>query len=420
MSTSAEPYPVPTGRLHELLGGWSGEGTLQSTVWAGLAAVHAEDDTPLAEREWTELDVTRRAHRVLLERLQPHLTRWPTRLNDWSNALPAVTQARRVTAARPLRPTEWAQTTRRFGWPPTAFIGRQRTTQADELLLATLRWTLPRMLTTFRHANAVLADAAMAVQPQAAAAQRLLDEYVGLEEAPAPSDADVLAVARAGYPWNVLAPVTGTYLRYERHLEDLASDLIYPLDSLRWRLFHIGVLGEVLGAMRDAGAHLRWRAPLSATTGGRAQYTAVLPQAGDASALEVWFEAAGVWSRYGTKYPYREALRALSLRPGSIGPDILVLDLEHRRALVLECKYGDAKYVGRNGYLQAVAYANELRVELADAIWSYIVGPEGVVNGSSHTMLHEPHSAQRLGVTSPSGLRQIVIDFLQETTPATP
>lgn len=419
MSTSAEPPPVPTGRLGELLGGWSGEGTLHSTVWANLAAVQAEDDTPLAERQWTERDVTRRAHRVLLERLQPHLVRWPSRLSEWSNALPAVTRAHRVTSNRPLRPTDWAQTIRRHGWPPAAFIGRQRTTQADELLLATLRWTLPRLLTTFRHASAVLADAAAAVQPQATAAQRLLDEYVGLEDAPAPTDADLLAVARAGYPWNVLAPVSATYLRYERHLDDLARDLIYPLDSLRWRLFHIGVLGEVLGAMRDGGAALQWRAPLSAT-GGRPQYTAVLGPAGKAAPLEVWFEAAGVWRRHGTQYPYREALRALSLSPSAIGPDILVLDVQQRRALVLECKYGDARYVGRNGYLQAVAYANELRVELADTIWSYVVGPEGVVDGSSHTTLHAPHSAQRVGVTSPSALQQVVRDFLAQEQAAPP
>ncbi len=411
MSTSVDRHPVPTERLHELLGGWSGEGTLDSTVWASLAAVQAEDNTPLAERDWSPLDVTRRAHRVLLERLRPHLERWPTRLTEWSNALPAVTRAQRVTAARPLRPTDWAQTTRRYGWPPTTFVGRQRTTQADELLLATLRWTLPRLLITFRHARAVLADAAAAVQPQAAAAQRLLDEYIGDEEAPAPTDADLRVVARAGYPWNVLAPVSATYLRYERHLDDLATELIYPLDSLRWRLFHIGVLGEVLGAMRDCGARLQWHAPLSAA-GGRPQYTAVLGSAEETASLEVWFEAAGAWGRHGTKYPYREAVRALSLRPSFIGPDILILDVQHRRALILECKYGDARYVGRNGYLQAVAYASELRVELADSIWSYVVGPEGVVTGSAHTELHAHHSAQRVGVTSPSGLHQVVRDFL--------
>lgn len=411
MATSAEGLPIPTGHLHGLLGGWSGEGTLESSIWSDLAAVQGDEDTPLAERDWTERDVTRRAHRVLLERLQPQLALWPSRLSEWQDALPAMVHAQRVTSSRPLRPTDWAQTARRHGWFPVAFIGRERTTQADELLLTTLRWTLPQLLTTFRHATAVLADAGAAVQPQLTVAQQLLDEHLGTDEAPTPTPADLSAVARAGYPWNVLAPVTETYARYERHLHDLAADLIFPLESLRWRLFHIGVLGEVLGVLRELGAHLQWRAPLSAT-GGRAQYAATLDAT---TTLEVWFEAAGVWRSHGTKSAYREALEALSMRPSSIGPDILLLDVARRRALVLECKYGAAPYVGRNGYLQALAYAAELRVEVADVVWSYVIGPEGVVQDQSHTSLHATHGPQRVGMASPSALHQVVEDFLNKT-----
>ena len=409
MSTSANPYPVPTGRLRELLGGWSGQGSLAGTLWADLAAVEGEDYTPLAERQWSERDVTRRAHRVLLERLQPQLERWPTRLRDWTEALPAVTTARRVTSGRPLRPTDWAQTARRHGWPPTTFIGRKRTSQADELLVSTLRWTLPQVLSTLRHAAAVLPGAGATIELQMAVAARLLEVYVGDDEAPEPAAADLAAVARAGHPWNVLAPVSSTYLRYQHHLEDLALEVIYPLESLRWRLFHIGVLGEVLGAVRDGGGELRWRAPLSAT-GGRPQYTAHWSDG--TPSLEVWFEAAGVWKRHATRFPYREARAALGMQAGAIGPDILVLDVVRRRALVLECKFGDARYVGRNGYLQALAYASELRVDVADEVWTYVVGPDGVVAGSSATGLHGPHVARRVGVTSPTALPEVVRDFL--------
>lgn len=409
MSTLADSYPVPTGRLHELLGGWSGQGSLNSTVWADLAAVEGEDDTPLAERQWRERDVTRRAHRVLLERLLPQLERWPTRLRAWTEALPAVTTSRRVVSARPLRPTDWVQTARRHGWPPATFIGRQRTSQADELLVSTLRWTLPQVLSTVRHATAVLPGVAAAIETQITVAARLLEEYVGEGEAPEPAAADLAAVARAGYPWHALAPVSSTYLRYQRHLEDLALEVIYPLESLRWRLFHIGVLGEVLGALRDEGGELRWRAPLSAA-GGRPQYTAHWPEG--TTALEVWFEAAGVWGRHASRYPYREALRSLEMQTGAMGPDILIFDGARRRALVLECKFGDARYVGRNGYLQALAYASELRVDVADEIWAYVVGPEGVVVDSSSTSLHGPHVARAVGVTSPTALPQVVRDFL--------
>ncbi|GAA2725750.1 hypothetical protein [Cellulomonas aerilata] len=413
MSISADPYPVPTGRLRELLGGWSGQGSLSSTLWADLAAVEGEDDTPLAERQWSERDVTRRAHRVLLERLQPQLERWPTRLRDWSEALPAVTNSQRVVSARPLRPTDWAQTARRHGWPPSTFIGRRRTSQADELLVSTLLWTLPQVLTTVRHATAILPGADTTIKLQMAAAARLLEVYVGDDEAPEPAPADLAAVARAGNPWNLLAPVSSTYLRYQHHLEDLALEVIYPLESLRWRLFHIGVLGEVLGALRDEGAELRWRAPLSAT-GGRPQYLAHWPDG--SPPLEVWFEAAGVWSRHASRSPYRDALRALGMQPGAIGPDILLLDVVGRRALVLECKFGDARYVGRNGYLQALAYASELRVDVADEIWTYVVGPDGVVTGSSDTSLHGPHTARRVGVTSPTALPDVVRAFLGSGT----
>lgn len=378
-------------------------------LWADLAAVEGEDDTPLAEREWSDRDVMRRAHRVLLERLEPQLARWPTRLRDWTEALPAVTRAHRVVSARPLRPTDWAQTARRHGWPPSTFIGRKRTSQADELLVSTLRWTLPQVLSTVRHATAVLPGAAATIERQMEMAARLFELYVGDDPAPQPATADLAAVARAGHPWNLLAPVSTTYLRYQQHLEDLALEVIYPLESLRWRLFHIGVLGEVLGALRDDGAKLQWRAPLSAT-GGRPQYLAHRPDG--SQPLEVWFEAAGVWNRHATRFPYREALRALGMQASAIGPDILLLDVTGRRALVLECKFGDARYVGRNGYLQALAYASELRVDVADEVWTYVVGPDGVVAGSSATSLHGPHVARRVGVTSPAALPGVVREFL--------
>lgn len=409
MCTLADPYPVPTGRLRELLGGWSGQGSLNSTLWADLAAVESEDSTPLAERQWSERDVTRRAHRVLLERLQPQLERWPTRLRDWTEALPAATSGHRVLSARPLRPTDWAQTARRHGWPPSTFIGRKRTSQADELLVSTLRWTLPQLLSTVRHASAVLPGAAATIELQMAVAAQLLEVCGEDNQAPEPVAADLAAVARAGHPWNLLAPVSSTYLRYQHHLQDLALEVIYPLESLRWRLFHIGVLGEVLGTLRDEGAELRWRAPLSAS-GGRPQYLAHWPDG--SPTLEVWFEAAGVWSRHATRFPYREALRALGMQPSAIGPDILLLDVTGRRALVLECKFGDARYVGRNGYLQALAYASELGVDVADEIWTYVVGPDGVVTGSSATSLHGPHIAQRVGVASPAALPEVVREFL--------
>jgi len=203
--------------------------------------------------------------------------------------------------------------------------------------------------------------------------------------------------------------VSTTYLRYQHNLEDLALEVIYPLESLRWRLFHIGVLGEVLGALRDDGAKLQWRAPLSAT-GGRPQYLA--HRSDWSQPLEVWFEAAGVWNRHATRLPYREALRALGMQASAIGPDILLLDVTGRRALVLECKFGDARYVGRNGYLQALAYASELRVDVADEVWTYVVGPDGVVAGSSATSLHGPHVARRVGVTCPAALPGVVREFL--------
>src|SRR4051794_8590880 len=81
---------IPQRGLDEVLRTWSGQGQL----WDALAA--AKD--PVAEREWSTADIRRRAHRVAFQQLEPLLARWPASRRAWVEALPAVSERRRVIA----------------------------------------------------------------------------------------------------------------------------------------------------------------------------------------------------------------------------------------------------------------------------------------------------------------------------------
>jgi len=416
--TSSAELPIPTAGLSALLRGWSGEGLLTGGLWQALAAVQADepdhhlDDDESTQPQWTEHRIQARAQRVLLERLRPDLSGWPTRLGQWTDALPVVTVSRTTTARRPLRPTNWVATARRHGWPPQTFIGRLRTTTADELLISTLRWTIPQVLATARAAERLLHDVSGDIRSQLNVAGELLEYIGGAGDAPPPLPADLRAIAGSGHPWSGLAAVAGVYVRYGQRLDELAYDLIYPDETLRWRLFHLGVLGQVLLALREHGAQVQWVAPLSGTSAGP-QYAVLLP---DGRQMDLWFEAAGIWRHYNEPSPYRAAVAAVTAaRSGGgqpIGADLLLIE-RGKTGLVLECKYSaHVGEVARKGYLQAVAYASELRSSLATHSWGYVVGPDTVVPGSSRTIAYAEQLSGEIGVVGPAGISELFERFL--------
>jgi hypothetical protein len=112
--------PVPDAGLAAVLASWSGRGSLFEAL-----------SVPLEEREvrrWTSFDVRLRADRVLLSLLEPALMRWPKRTSEWLDYLPASKKHTRVVEQAPFAGVAWAETRRRFGWPPTAFVGRHAVT----------------------------------------------------------------------------------------------------------------------------------------------------------------------------------------------------------------------------------------------------------------------------------------------------
>jgi hypothetical protein len=348
---------------------------------------------------------------VLFAKMLPQLQLWPTDVRDWLDALPAETRTRRELANAPLRGTAWADTRRRFGWPPTQYVTRVRERIADEFLLTTFRWTLEQLLETRTDAVRLAARIADPVQLNLAAAEKVL-EAGALEgvEAVEPSRADVEALERSGRPWNVVAPVAWEYLRFELSLYDLAEELIRPDDEeFGWRLFHLGVFGQVLLTLRALGAELRSRAPLSGGSAGPA-YEVLLPTG---VTWDLWFEAAGAWGYYSRKSPYTEASTAAPGATRALGADVMLIRVDERSFLI-ECKYSaDPTTVARDGYHQAASYGLEVRSRLANEVVACVVGPEGVLSTTSSTEAFAALAGIRVTMAPPSGLDTLLAAFLE-------
>ena len=386
--------PIPRRGLDEVVRGWSGQG-----LWEALAAI----DDPLAERRWDAHEIQRRAHRILMQQLVPQIETWPTNANSWLDALPAESQRRSTAGDWPRAGTDWPAT-RRGGWPPRSFIGRTRRRLPATLLATTLRWTLERLASVRADAARVEANVVAPIRPQLACAQELLRvEPIASAEAVQPTKGDLEALHREGRPWHALVPVAESLRRLDATTAlDLAWYAIWPTEELRWRLFHLGVLGEVLVTLRELGASMLSLRPLSAASAGPAYSIAIAEQQWD-----LWFEATGLWAHYGHSSPYVEAVQSLVSAPRPLGPDILLMSPD-RSALVIECKYprtvGTLAALVRDGYHQAATYAVETRSRLAPRVRSVAVVPEGVGGGGGCVATVVGH----LGVVDVSGISGLV------------
>jgi hypothetical protein len=272
------------------------------------------------------------------------------------------------------------------------------------LLLATLRWTLDRLVEVRDDALQVQPTVVADVMPQLGIALDLLEEdIIASVVGERPTFDDLRAVSREGRPWNWVAAVAKELVDVETSPEAWAMRLVLPDPELRPTLFHLGVLGALLVAARALGADVTARAPLSGVS-GRPAY--VLTDA-HGTEWDVWFEAGGVWSRYGRSSPYVEATAGLAEAGVPIKPDVMLLRPDDA-ALILECKYSSRiGTVGRAGVTQAMAYALEARSRLAPRVAAYVVAPDAVVSHPTQVTTE----AGGIGVVTPSNLEALLSKF---------
>jgi hypothetical protein len=272
-----------------------------------------------------------------------------------------------------------------------------------ETLLSTVtRWTLEQLAPVVREGSNPGDELQHTAVANARTALALLGRApLDSVAAGRPTTPDLAAVTAEGQPWHLLVPVARELLRVENPvvLAELALDVVAPYDDLSGRLFHLAVLGEVLFALRTSGATIVSRHPLGDSSSGPAY---LVTDAQDRE-WDLWFEAAGAWKHYEVDEPYPDAARGVQGAGSALGTDLMLI----RRgvcALLLECKHSwSASVVARDGYLQALAYATEA-FELAPAVTSVVVGPEGVVQspGWADTM------AGTLGIVGPCDVPPLI------------
>lgn len=391
--------PIPEEGLSEVLGKWIGRGG----IYQALAA--PEDAT--SGIRWSAADIEARANRVLLERLKPLISRLPRRARDWINLLPAAQVREAFVDAVPSAGTVWAETRVRFGWPPSAFAARRSNRGADSLLATALSWTLASLVQVREGAIRSYAEADVDVRAAldaAGGARRL--EPLASTAGVRPGHHDLFSLRRAGRPWSTVAEIAGELRLLDGSVQALAETLLAPDDEIRWRLFHLAVLGVFLNALRANGCTLTSVRPL----GGSASGPAFAVRDGRGRQFDLWFEAAGVWQAAGVRPPYSEATAGLPLRERALGADLLLIRPGFS-ALALECKYSNnPEFVARNGFYQAAAYSLELSSRLVPQTLAMTVGPEGVVGATSLCALQSGY----VGSCSPSGLAGIVETFLRD------
>lgn len=385
--------PIPADSLHEVLRRWNGRGRL----YDALAAV--DDGHPWDRRRQ---HVERRACRMLFQKLVPCLDGWPTHIDDWLDALPAQSLRERVADA-PRRGVSWRES-RRHGWPPRRFVGRTRTRVASQELACALRWTLEELLRIWKLAVKGGTEVDTEVRDRLKMAEHVLALPIlqALDAIP-PGMKTRRTMRSEGGPWVGVAAVADALRDLdEQALHELAQELIEPDPELRWRLFHLGVLGTLLRALGARGAKVVSLRPLADSSRGPAYAVEVFGRRWD-----LWFEAAGLWKAYGLSSPYQQAMAGLLKTLRSRGPD-LALVCRNELALVLECKYSSNLDYVCQAYEQVTAYANELRTGVVERVVGLTIVPEGVVTKLSST----DTALGRLGVGPPSELGA-VLDLLE-------
>lgn len=405
--TGLTALSIPLEGVSEILSGWSGKGSL----YEALAAISGDDDG--LKRDWDEQAIRARADRILIENVRSDLEEWPRSVEEWLPHLPVRIRSEVRVSATPRGRVMWRDTARRFGWPPQSYVIRRRHREIADVTVTTLAWTvfrLDEMLVSARRRKIVEEDDPTFVLPLEAAKEALkLTETP--DTLPRPDRHDLEALTTSGMPWSHVEPVTGKIVRSETDLLWFATQLLAPDPDLRWRLYHLAVLGHTLKALRAEGAKIRWLTPMGAGHPGP-NFLATFP---DGVKVDVWFEASGAHSYYGTGPSlYKQTVKAVRGTEAAIGADLGLFIPSRSRALLLECKFSwSGSYVGRNGFHQAAGYALDA-LEQWSTVWSYVVGPVETVMDRTNADVSRAPSAITLGVLSVPRLAGLITDFLDK------
>ncbi|MFI9051119.1 hypothetical protein [Streptomyces sp. NPDC053427] len=200
-----------------------------------------------------------------------------------------------------------------------------------------------------------------------------------------PTRQDLDALRRSGSPWNHLAHVAAFLVEVDSESPmEFARRHLLPDKKLRWRLFHLGVLGVLLKSLRSANWKLTSRRPLSASKEDGPQYTAISP---DGHEWDIWFESGSMFKHYGIDSPYRDLMaEAFSGDADPVGADLAIVR-RGAAAYLFECKYTDEKGVRRDGYHQITTYVTEALEQLVVTTEGFIVGPDDVVTNGGCQIL---------------------------------
>lgn len=402
---------VPLEGVAYVLSGWSGQGSL-------YRALSVVEDPEGIERKWDEETIRRRAERILLEHVRADLERWPRSVDEWLPHLPISSRAQALISQVPHGRVDWRETSRRFGWPPRAYVTRLRERDIADVTVSTLAWTvgaIDRIVDGAKRAGALEARVPALDIPLSAAREALAHTHVP-DDLPRPDHHDLESLGRSGRPWSDVEPVAAKLVRSETDLDWFALQLLAPDPDFRWRLYHLAVLGHVLMALHAQGASIRWQAPMGVGAAG----PNFVARMADGTTVDVWFEASGsrTYYRQGDS-TYRRVMRSVLGSESSIGADLGLFIPNRGHALLLECKFSAyGPYVARNGYHQAAGYALNER-DAWNRTWSYVIGPQERVAAPAHVELGDEHRHLAIGVSAVPWIPELVAAFLVDAPSAT-
>jgi hypothetical protein len=398
--------PLPEHGLNVVCSMWSGRGQL----WQAVAAT----TDPNVERRWTREQVERRALRVLFTLTAEKLGRLPGTQRDWFDALPGLTRRIHSMSPSPVGRVDWVKSAL-GGWPPRAFAVRRRERQPDIVLVTALAWAA-------QQASKVLAAVPAPASATESTALERLSLLAQLREHPTvlaatpqrPTGEDLKALYASGSPWRQLGRLVKEWSLIESpSLTDIARQLLAPDPEIRWRLFHLAVLGEVLAALDGLGATIVSTGPLAdQESNAEASFVAVV----DDHEWRLWFEAAGIWKALSKTQPYKIAAEVVRGQSRALGADLLLIDAAAQRALVIECKFSaNPSVVGRDGFHQASTYLAEGQGRLTPNVVSVVVGPATVVSDLKLTDL----VGGKIGFAPPECIADLVVSAVNGSGPFT-
>lgn len=393
-----ETWDIPLDGLHFILSGWSGQGRL----FTALAAVSSDVDI-----QWSDTDVRARAMRMVVESVRPSLGKWPMTVDEWLAFLPVSSIRENAATLTPNGRIDWLATTKRFGWPPSAYVTSKRSRNLSDRTIEVLAWTVEKLKQVVTQVQSRNNWFDVQLDNVLGAAVDALGYCATPEKPTRPDFQDLKALASGGSPWTHVRDVAQIFLRSETDIEWFATQMLMPDDELRWRLFHLAVTGSVLKSLQGHGFTVDWNAPLGADrASGRPTFSAVTPEL----SLDVWFESQTSFRVYSPEVvtPYQNATAAVRKRESSIGADIALYDRETRSALLIECKFGQGPYVARAGFHQACGYLLDHSMTW-DTIWSFVVGPKEVVRGESEIDLS---ANRKIGFANPSDVNTVIERFV--------